>query len=95
MSTNKIKKMNSRNRNLDFHDELSVSKNWKIVRYDGYSYNVIHLIKLDPGVEKIKHKCDDNCELEMDLETWIVEIRKKKYYVDFCNKCKTLFVKPL
>lgn len=78
---------------MNYKDELQISRNFKKVKYDGRTYKVTRVVAFDPYEVDPKHKCVDGFEYTVYFDRYI-QLGKKSFYVSFCNKCKTLFLKP-
>ena len=74
------------------YDELKVSKDFKVVEYDDYSYHIKRVMRIPTRSVHRRHRCTDGYLYTVDFRH-IVDYEKKAYYVSFCNKCKTLFLR--
>ena len=79
---------------FDYQDELYVSVDLKKVRYDGRLYKISSIELVSPDTISPKHKCIDGCEYSIVFDRYIT-YENQNYFVSFCNKCKTLFLRPI
>jgi len=78
----------------NYQSELYVSTNLKKVKYDGRIYEVKSVKIIEPDSLDFRHKCVDGCNYSVNFDQYIT-YQDQSYYVFFCNKCKTLFLKPM
>ena len=75
--------------------EIIISGDFKKVKYDGYLYKVSKISKIPSDYDTFKsfrHKCSDAKVYNYVLTNWL-RVNNKVYFINFCNKCKTLFIK--
>ena len=80
---------------FNYQEELYLSADLKKVKYDGTFYKIksIKLIESDL-LSPCMHTCVDDRKYSIEFDRYI-EYQGVIYYVSFCNKCKTLFLKPM